>query len=167
MDTSAALLAGLVAGLAIAAQIGAVSLLLVDTALAAGPRAAVAAGMGVATVDFGFAVVAVLTGGVAGAALSGHETQIHVVAAAVLVAIALPGLIALARRRPVMSAAGTSETDRAPRSHYFRFLAITAVNPLTSRRSRRSRRRCRCTVSQPHSPSSSASAWPRVPGTCS
>ena len=70
-------MAGLVAGLAIAAQVGAVSLLLVENAIVAGPRAAVAAGMGVATADLAFAVIAAVTGGAAGAVLSSHETEIR------------------------------------------------------------------------------------------
>jgi len=134
MDPSAALIAGLAAGLAIAAQVGAVSLLLVDTALVAGPRAAVAAGLGVATADFGFAVVAVLTGGVAGAALAGHQSEIRRVAAATLAAIALPGLVALLRSRPGRAPGAAHRTAAAvasARAHYLRFLAITAVNPLT------------------------------------
>jgi len=58
MDATAALIAGLVAGLAIAMQIGAVSLLLVETAVAGGVRVGVAAGLGVATVDLMFAAAA-------------------------------------------------------------------------------------------------------------
>ena len=50
MEPSAALLAGLAAGLAIAMQVGAVSLLLVDAAVTAGPRAGVVTGF-VALVD--------------------------------------------------------------------------------------------------------------------
>ena len=97
MEPSAALLAGLVAGLAIAAQVGAVSLLLVENAIVAGPRAAVAAGMGVATADLAFAVIATVTGGAAGAALSSHEAEIRIAAAVVLAAIAVHGLLALVR----------------------------------------------------------------------
>ena len=82
MDPSAALLAGLIAGLAIAMQVGAVSLLLVEAAVVAGPRAGVAAGMGVATADFGFAAVAAAAGGAAGAALASHETEIRIVGGA-------------------------------------------------------------------------------------
>jgi threonine/homoserine/homoserine lactone efflux protein len=99
MDPDAALLAGLAAGLAIAMQVGAVSLLLVEAAVVSGPRVGVAAGMGVATADLGFAVVAAAAGGAAGAALSSHETEIRVVAAIVVAAIAVHGLIALARER--------------------------------------------------------------------
>jgi threonine/homoserine/homoserine lactone efflux protein len=130
MDPTAALLAGLIAGLAIAMQVGAVSLLLVEAAVVAGPRAGVAAGMGVATADFAFAGVAAVAGGAAGAALASHETEIRVVAALALAAIALHGLVALARERRAPAAAGVAEGG-APRTHYARFLAITAANPLT------------------------------------
>ena len=126
MDAASALTAGLVAGLAIAAQVGAVSLLLVDTALVTGPRAAVAAGMGVATADFGFAVLAVLGGGAAGAALSGHELEIRLVAAVTLAAIAVYGLVRTSGGE--MRAVVATSSARA---QYSRFLAITAVNPLT------------------------------------
>jgi threonine/homoserine/homoserine lactone efflux protein len=127
MEATSALIAGLVAGIAIAAQVGAVSLLLVDTAFAVGPRAAVAAGLGVATADFLFAVVALAAGGAAGAALAEHETEIHVVAAAVLAAIAIHGLVTMSRTDTVARKATTD----SPRGQYFRLLAITAVNPLT------------------------------------
>ena len=129
MDPTAAVIAGLIAGLAVAMQVGAVSLLLVEAAVAAGPRAGVAAGMGVATVDFGFAAIAAVAGGVAGPALAGYEGEIRIVGALVLAAMALHGLVALARERgpsPVPAAPG-----RTSRAHYARFLAITAANPLT------------------------------------
>ena len=140
MDPSAALVAGLAAGLAIAMQVGAVSLLLVEAAVVAGPRVGVAAGMGVATADLGFAVIAAAAGGAAGAALSSHETEIRVVAAIVVSAIAVHGLIALARERERAGGGADAEDeaaragaadDRAPRAHFARFLAITAANPLT------------------------------------
>jgi threonine/homoserine/homoserine lactone efflux protein len=133
MEPSAALLAGLAAGLAIAMQVGAVSLLLVDAAVVSGPRAGVAAGMGVAAADLGFAVVAAAAGGAAGAALSSHETEIRVTAAIVVAAIALHGLVALARerRRSTHSEIAISGTESGPRTHFARFLAITAANPLT------------------------------------
>ena len=99
MDPDAALLAGLAAGLAIAMQVGAVSLLLVEAAVVSGPRVGVAAGMGVAAADLGFAAIAAAAGGAAGAALSSHETEIRVIAAIVIAAIAVHGLIALALER--------------------------------------------------------------------
>jgi threonine/homoserine/homoserine lactone efflux protein len=106
-------------------QVGAVSLLLVEAAVAAGPRAGVAAGMGVATVDFGFATIAAAAGGVAGPALAGYEGEIRIVGALVLAAMALHGLVALARERgPSAVAAAPGAAPRPTRSR--------------SRRSRRS-----------------------------
>jgi threonine/homoserine/homoserine lactone efflux protein len=132
MDPSAALLAGLVAGLAIAIQVGAVSLLLIEAAVVAGPRAGVAAGMGVATADFAYAAVAVAAGGAVGAALASHEHAIRIVAGATLAAIALHGLAAVLReRRSPDEPIGAVPAIGAARTLYARFLAITAVNPLT------------------------------------
>ena len=124
MEPSTALLAGLAAGLAIAMQIGAVSVLLIEAAAVAGPRAGVAAGMGVASADLAFAMVAVAAGGAAGAALADHESVIRLVAAIVLAAIALHGLIAL---RPEPDRLDPPPAERP----YLRFLAVTVANPLT------------------------------------
>jgi threonine/homoserine/homoserine lactone efflux protein len=135
MDPGAALLTGVTAGLAIAIQVGAVSLLLVEAALMRGPRTAVAAGMGVATTDLLFAALAATAGGVAGAALASHESELRMVAAAVLAAIAVYGLITLDRSgvatEPSAAEALGLARPGGPRAHYARFLAITAANPLT------------------------------------
>jgi threonine/homoserine/homoserine lactone efflux protein len=127
MAPTAALAAGLIAGLAIAMQVGAVSLLLIEASVVSGPRAGVAAGMGVATADFAYAAVAAAAGGVVGAALSSHESEIKIVAALVLAAIAIHGIVG-AWRDPARRA---WDTLGSPRAHFTRFLAITAVNPLT------------------------------------
>ena len=132
MDPSSALLAGLAAGLAIAVQVGAVSLLLIEAAVASGPRVGAAAGMGVATADLAFAAVAAAAGGAAGAALSSHAGEIRVVAAGVIAAIAVPGLVRLARERSAGSSVGPDRAlTGAAGAHYVRFLAITGANPLT------------------------------------
>ena len=131
MDPTAALIAGLAAGLAIAVQVGAVSLLLVETAVAGGPRIGIAAGMGVATVDLLFAAAAAVAGGTAGVVLAQHETEIRLVAAATLAAIALHGLATLDRGGAGSAAAGADVRRGGPGSHYVRFFAITSMNPLT------------------------------------
>ena len=133
MDPTAALLAGLVAGFAIAMQVGAVSLLLIEASIASGPRVGVAAGMGVATADFAFAVVAAAAGGAAGAVLSSHQSEIKVVAALTLAAIAIHGLAKLRaeRRAGEIAVAREEAVSGPPGAHYARFLAITAANPLT------------------------------------
>jgi threonine/homoserine/homoserine lactone efflux protein len=129
MGPTAALIAGLAAGLAVAMQFGAVSLLLVETAVAGGPRAGIAAGMGVATVDLLFAAAAAAAGATAGALLAAHETEIRLVAAATLVGIAVHGLIGL-RGASKEKSSGPVRADE-PRGHYTRFFAITLLNPLT------------------------------------
>jgi threonine/homoserine/homoserine lactone efflux protein len=130
MEPSAALIAGLAAGLAIAMQVGVVSLLLVESAVVRGPRSGVAAGMGVATADLAFAVIAAVAGAAAGAVLAGHEGEIRVFAALVVAAIAVHGMVAIARDR---SSAGpiAGEPGGKAAAEYARFLAITAANPLT------------------------------------
>jgi threonine/homoserine/homoserine lactone efflux protein len=130
MDVGTALITGLATGFAIAIQVGAVSLLLIEAAVASGTGAAVAAGMGVATVDLAFGAVAAATGGAAGAALSQHEGLIRIAAAAVLAAIALYGIAGVLRAR--RRSAGTGAiAPRPARGHYRRFVALTAANPLT------------------------------------
>jgi len=131
MDPTAALLAGLIAGLAIAMQVGAVSLLLIEASVVRGPRVGVAAGMGVATADLAFAAVAAVAGGAAGAALSSHESEIRLIAAIVLAAIAAHGLIGLMRDRARHNEAVAVDPGITPAGHYARFLAITMANPLT------------------------------------
>src|SRR4051794_32476756 len=129
MDPTAALIAGLAAGLAIAMQVGAVSLLLVETAVAGGPRAGIAAGMGVATVDLLFAAAAAAAGATAGAVLAAHETEIQLLAAAAPTVIAGPGLIGV--RRALAEKHSERVREAPARAHYVRFFAITSVNPLT------------------------------------
>ena len=131
MDASAALIAGLAAGLAIAVQVGAVSLLLVETAVVAGPRVGVAAGLGVATVDLLFAVAAVAAGSAVGALLSTHEAEIRLGAAATLAGIALHGLVVVARRRAGAEGDPADVAARGAVGQYVRFVAITSANPLT------------------------------------
>jgi threonine/homoserine/homoserine lactone efflux protein len=128
MDPTAALITGLAAGLAVAMQVGAVSLLLVETAVARGPRVGVAAGMGVATVDLLFAAAAAVAGATAGAMLSEHQTEIRLVAAATLAAIAIHGLLTL---KSAPADAPEDPSAAGLRAHYLRFFAITLVNPLT------------------------------------
>jgi arginine exporter protein ArgO len=136
VDTTTALLAGFLSGLAIATQFGAVSALLLETAMTAGPGAGAAAGLGVATADLAFAAVAVVAGGAAGAALAGHQTELKVVAAVTLGAIAMRGLRSLVTGRspskPVSTHVGLPPPRHtSPPVQFARFLTITTINPLT------------------------------------
>lgn len=136
MDAPTALLDGLLSGVAIATQFGAVSALLLETAIIAGARVGVVAGLGVATVDLAFAAVAVAAGGVAHAALVGHETELRAAAAAALAIIAVGGLLSLGRGRArgyaTRADAGPPHWKHdSPPAQYLRFLALTSINPLT------------------------------------
>lgn len=127
-DALAALLLGLVAGLGVAMPLGAVGVLLLRTGMAHGWRPAGAGALGVATVDLGYAVVAVVAGAAVTAALDGHERLVRLVGAVVLAAIALRGLLRRTRSTP------DGRPEPVPRavSTYARFLGLTAINPLTA-----------------------------------
>ena len=112
-------------------QVGAVSLLLVETAVAGGPRIGIAAGLGVATVDLMFAAAAAVAGGTAGVVLAEHEAEIRLVAAATLAAIAVHGLATLDRAGAGPAGAGADTDSDGAGSHYLRFFVITSMNPLT------------------------------------
>ncbi len=81
MNVPAALVAGLLAGGAIATQFGGVSALLLETAVVAGPGRAAAAGLGVASADFAYAALAVGAGAFARVVLASHEAEIKAAAA--------------------------------------------------------------------------------------
>lgn len=121
-----ALVAGIVAGLAVAVPLGAIGVLIVDLGIRGGFRPAFLAGLGTATADGLYAVIAAASGAAVGAFLSPAEHTIRLVAAAVLATVAIVGLLAL--RRPA------EERPTPPADHRLvaRFVALTAVNPTTA-----------------------------------
>jgi threonine/homoserine/homoserine lactone efflux protein len=137
MNVPAALVAGLLSGGAIAAQFGAVSALLLETAVVAGPRRAAAAAIGVASVDCAYAALAVGAGAAARGVLASHEVELKAAAAPALMFIAVRGLRSIirdpARLRAAASETTVGTTRRSPpaRDQYLRFVALTAINPLT------------------------------------
>ena len=124
-----ALLAGVIAGLGVAMPLGAIGVLLVQEGITRGWRPAAAGATGVALVDFGYAAVAVLAGTLVSGALAGHERPVRLVGAAVLVLLAARGLLAL--RRPG-SSRSTALAEVPPGRVLGRFVALTAINPLTA-----------------------------------
>ena len=136
MSIPAALGAGLIVGIVIATQFGAVSALLLETAVRAGPRAGAAAGLGVASVDMAYATGAVVAGGAARAGLAAHLAEVRAVAAVILALVGVHGLWALTRgscdQRPQAATIGdVSRRFGVPSAQYFRFVGLTAINPLT------------------------------------
>ena len=137
MNVPAPLVAGLLSGGALAAQFGAVSALLLETAVVAGPRRAAAAGLGVASVDFAYAALAVGAGAGTRVVLASHEAELKAAAALALMFIAVRGLRSIIRdlARPRAAASGpTAAATRqslAASGQYLRFVGLTAINPLT------------------------------------
>jgi arginine exporter protein ArgO len=121
-----ALVAGIVAGLAVAVPLGAIGVLIVDLGIRGGFRPAFLAGLGTATADGLYAVLAAAAGAAVGAVLSPAQHPIRLVAAAVLAVVALVGLLAL--RRPAAERAAPTASHRL----VLRFVALTAVNPTTA-----------------------------------
>ena len=100
MTSPAAFTAGVAAGLAVAVPLGAVGALVLDTGLRHGTRPALAAGLGVATMDGVYAAAAALAGASVAAALAPAQGAIRLVAAAVLAVVALALLRGALRPRP-------------------------------------------------------------------
>ena len=127
--TTAALLAGITAGLAVAVPLGPIGVMIVDTGIRNGARSGFAAGLGTATVDGLYAATAALFGAAVGSWLAPAQDTLRIVAAAVLIAIGVYGLLRLKHR----GTAGGSAGAPPPAHHLFaRFFALTAVNPATA-----------------------------------
>jgi len=124
-DVLTALGAGALAGLGVALPLGAIGVLIVQEGITGGWRPAAAAGTGVALVDGAYAAVSVAAGAVVTRALEGRERVVQVVGALVLVGVAARGLARL--RRPPGSGLPVPH-GRVLR----RFVALTAVNPMTA-----------------------------------
>jgi threonine/homoserine/homoserine lactone efflux protein len=136
VDALHSLCDGLLCGIVIATQFGAVTALLLETAVTRGRRTGAAAGLGVATVDLLFATVAAIAGGAVRTGLARDAREVRAAAAVTLGCIAVWGLLGvLSDRRRVDAAgaqAGANEPPGgSPSVEYVRFLALTAINPLT------------------------------------
>jgi arginine exporter protein ArgO len=126
------LLAGMLAGLAVAMPIGAIGSYLVGLAAREQLAAAVAAALGVATVDGAYALVAAL----GGAGLQGLLEQVTgwltVLAAVVLVAVAARTLqLAVRRHRSATPGVVSLRPRVGPVRAYLTLIAMTAINPAT------------------------------------
>jgi arginine exporter protein ArgO len=124
-DVLTALGAGALAGLGIALPLGAIGVLIVQEGITRGWGAAAAAGTGVALVDGAYAAVAVAAGTAVTRALEERERAVQIVGAVVLVGVAVRGL---ARLRLPPDAGLPVPHGRVLR----RFVALTAVNPMTA-----------------------------------
>lgn len=119
---------GFVAGLAIAVPVGAIGVLLVDRALREGFATAASAGLGAATADFVYAVVAVTVGTAVADAIEPAITPLRMIAVVALLAIAVKNFRgALANPADPTEAPPTGKRART----YLTFLGLTILNPAT------------------------------------
>jgi arginine exporter protein ArgO len=137
---TAAFLAGAAAGYGIAIPVGAIAVLILETALRRGFRLGAVAGAGAAVVDGFYAAVAAVFGAAVAAALSPWGRPLKALAVAVLVVIAVRGLVLVARDRRRERAGSPGATGMAkPRTRpggdvirtFLAFVGLTLLNPLT------------------------------------
>ena len=122
------LIEGLIAGYGIAIPVGAVAVLIVNTAIRNGFPAGFAAGAGAATADMLFAALAALAGVIIAPALQPYSGALRVVGGVVLIAIAAAGLWKGSTAPPGPPRTG----EPTPLlTTYLQFVAITMVNPMT------------------------------------
>ncbi|MEF3404971.1 LysE family transporter [Agromyces sp. CCNWLW203] len=132
-DITLAVLAGVIAGLALAAPLGAIGVLLVQEGILRGLRGGLPAAAAVATVDTLYCAAAVAAGALMAPVIASWVPWPQIVGGVALVALGVHGLSKA--RRTAQEATGAEATALVPsgtgRSRYLLFLALTAVNPAT------------------------------------
>lgn len=121
-------LEGVIAGYGIAIPVGAVAILIINTAMQHGFRIGFMAGAGAASADFLYALLASIAGVALTAALKPIAVPLRILGGIVLVGIALAGLWRGFKRKDHPA---PTLRDSSPLKTYLQFLAITLLNPLT------------------------------------
>jgi threonine/homoserine/homoserine lactone efflux protein len=127
MEVSAALVAGIAAGLAVAVPVGAIGVLLLRDGIERGFRRGWPAAAGVAAADLAYCVLAIALGAVAGPLVRSLQPWPALVGGLILIGIALRGL-AGATRPAVPPARGVAAKAGV---RFVVFLGLTLVNPAT------------------------------------
>lgn len=128
---TAALVAGLAAGYGIAIPVGAVAVLIIDTASRRGLRWGAAAGLGAASADLTYAALAVMFGGAVAHLLAPWSVALRWASVGLLLAIAGRGLRSAIVRRGSAVASDAPAAARSVVATYGAFLGITLLNPMT------------------------------------
>jgi arginine exporter protein ArgO len=125
---SAAFLAGVVAGYGIAVPVGAIGVLIAGLSARISLRVGAAAGLGAATADGVYALVAVLSGAALAGVIAPVATPLRWSAAAVLLLVA-----AHTAYRALRTGGGVGQAARpvSARSAYAAVLGLTLLNPAT------------------------------------
>lgn len=134
---STALVAGLLAGYAIAIPVGAVGAYLVSLTARTSMKVGVGAAMGVATADGGYALLAVAGGAALARVIQPLSGPLRLISAALLIALAVRGSVLAVRgwraHRTGAELAASMNGGRVygPWRAYLVFVGITALNPAT------------------------------------
>lgn len=129
---TAALLAGIFAGYAIAVPVGVIAVLIIEAGMAGGLRRGFAAGAGAATVDLIYCVLALAVGGALSQILASALLPLQVLSGIVLISIGVRGLYALRwGRRGAVANPNDPRVRGSATQLYLRFVALTALNPAT------------------------------------
>ena len=121
--------AGVIAGYGIAIPVGAIAVLIIETALRRGFAAGFSAGAGAASVDGLYALIAALAGAAVAAVVEPITFELRAASAVVLAVIGIRGLVSLHRAR-----SGGATVRDVPLSHsrtYLTFFGLTIINPMT------------------------------------
>lgn len=124
-----AFVAGLVAGYGIAIPVGAIGVLIIDAAIRHGFRTAFSAGAGAAGADLTYATIAALFGSALAPVLAPIAIPLRVASVAVLVTIAVRGIVLL-RRDARAEPSAVADPPGAFRT-FTLFLGLTLLNPMT------------------------------------
>jgi len=124
------LIAGAIAGYGIAIPVGPVAVLIIELGVRRGLRLAAAAGLGAATADGLYALLAVLAGARIAELLGPVTPALQLAAVVVLFGIAIRGVY-LALYHARIGVPGNAELPSQPGRTYLRFLTITLLNPTT------------------------------------
>ena len=142
---SGAFLAGVIAGYGVAVPVGAIAVLIAGLTARTSLRVGAAAGLGAATADGVYALIAVLGGAALAAAIAPVATPLRWVAAVVLVLLAAHTARSAVRTKPAKAGAGSASpaagagadargavatTTTAGRA-YLGVLGLTLLNPAT------------------------------------
>ncbi|MDO9395773.1 MAG: LysE family transporter [Herbiconiux sp.] len=130
MDALTALLSGLLAGLALAAPLGAIGVLLVREGLERGLRRALPSAVSVAFVDVLYCAGAVAAGVLAGPVVSAWGPWPRIVGGVVLIALGVRGLLT-SHRSGVERPGVAASTSGSPFRRSLLFFGLTALNPAT------------------------------------
>ena len=127
-----AVVAGLLAGFGIAVPVGAVGVYLVALTARTSVRVGLAAGLGVATADGVYALVAVVGGAAVAGAIAPFSGGFRLLAAGLLVAVAAVVAVRAVRDHRGSSPARAPDDPAVPPGRaYLVLLGMTLVNPMT------------------------------------